>query len=161
MTRLTAWRMGGVVLILCAATAIGASAQNFNVLQSFDKRNGAIPQAALVQATDGNFYGTTLEGGDLTCSAPNGCGTVFKITPMGVLTTVHRFTSSGGSYPFGGLVQATDGSLYGTTVAGGSSPNCDGGCGTIFKITPHGELTTLYSFDSTDGAAPLWLVTTP
>ncbi len=63
-------------------------------LHSFNGEDGAAPLAGLVQATDGNFYGTTNKGGASgNCSYPfaSGCGTVFKITPSGALTTLHSF----------------------------------------------------------------------
>src|SRR2546422_11221230 len=97
-------------------------------LHSFDGTDGASPIGGLVQATDGNFYGTTLQGGDTSCSPPYGCGTVFKITPGGTLTTLHSFHLTDGADPWGGLVQATDGSFYGTTVSGGN------GVGTGFSL---------------------------
>ena len=117
----------------------------------------------LIQATDGNFYGTTAFGGANSSSCGLGCGTVFKITPGGTLTTLYSFCSqtncTDGDYPFEGLIQANDGNFYGTTHEGGIvTSNCDTGCGTIFKITPRGTLTTLYSFCSqtncTDGYLP-------
>ena len=98
---------------------------------------------ALVQATNGDFYGTTEAGG------ANGDGTVFKITPAGTLTVLHSFASTDGAYPYAGLVLATNGDFYGTTESGGAN-----GYGTVFKITPSGTLTTLHSFASTDGAYP-------
>ena len=110
--------------------------------------DGANPVAGLVQATNGNLYGTTLAGGGAT----NG-GTVFEITPSGRLTTLYTFCSQSGctdgSNPLAGLVEATNGDLYGTTNGGGASD-----LGTVFKITPSGTLTTLHSFDRTDGSAP-------
>jgi uncharacterized repeat protein (TIGR03803 family) len=124
------------------------------------------PIGGVVQATDGNFYGTTSSGGisnDQVCIS-GGCGTVFKITPEGTLTTLYRFCAqtncADGAYSSAGLVQATDGTFYGTTSSGGIlDPGCFNGCGTVFKITPQGTLTTLYTFCSqtncTDGAAPL------
>jgi len=115
-------------------------------LHSFAETDGAEPIAGLVQGTDGNFYGTTLGGGN------QGAGTVFKITPSGMLTTLHRFDSTDGAEPFAGLVQGTDGNFYGTTVYGGATGF---GYGTVFRITPSGTLTTLHSFDFTDGAYPL------
>jgi len=94
-----------------------------------------------VQASDGNFYGTTFRGG------ANGYGMVFKITPGGTLITLHSFNGTDGSYSQAGLVQATDGNFYGTTSGGGT--NCyPYECGTVFKITPNGTLTTLYNFCS-------------
>jgi uncharacterized repeat protein (TIGR03803 family) len=90
--------------------------------------DGATPEAPLVQATNGTFYGTTYGGG------VNGSGTVFSITSGGTLTTLYSFCfQSGctdGEYTSGGLVQATSGTLYGTTYEGGASND-----GTIFSLT--------------------------
>ncbi len=112
---------------------------------------------AVIQATDGNFYGTTEYGG-----ANNG-GTVFKITPAGTLTTLYSFCAqancSDGSLPQEALIQASDGNFYGTTSSGGNQGGCwTGECGTVFKVTPRGALTTLYAFCATsncsDGVNP-------
>jgi uncharacterized repeat protein (TIGR03803 family) len=101
----------------------------------------------LIQASDGNFYGTASEGGTDTD------GTVYKLTPAGVFTLLHTFTgtTTDGSTPFGGLIQGTDGNFYGTTLQGGASGN-----GTIYKITSSGVFSLLYSFvgGSTDGSNP-------
>ena len=108
--------------------------------------DGANPYAGLVQATNGNFYGTTELGG-----AYNN-GTVFKITPVGTLTTLYSFSGADGADPWAGLVQGTDGNFYGTTYAGGGY-----GWGTVFKMTQAGKLTVLHSFagNPTDGAFPI------
>ena len=127
-------RMAGVVLVICAAATI-ASAQTVTTLASFDITNGADPFTGLVQGTDGNFYGTTQAGG-ASGNCTNGCGTVFKITAAGTLTTLHSF-------------DGTDGNFYGTTYAGGTN-----GDGTVFKITPAGTLTTLHTFGGSDGRNP-------
>jgi uncharacterized repeat protein (TIGR03803 family) len=125
-------------------------------LHSFDGADGDTPYSGLVQGTDGKFYGTTYYGGRNDCQS--GCGTVFEITPGGDLTSVHRFNGTDGAHPFGNLVQATDGDLYGTTFVGGASSAYIFGCGTVFKIAPSGPLTILYSFCSkrncTDGTSP-------
>jgi len=118
-------------------------------LHNFNGTNGAVPYAGLVQATDGNFYGTTDGGG------ADDYGTVFKITPRGKLTTLNSFDNADGSFPMAGLVQGTDGNFYGTTQEGGAVGSCGDGCGTVFRITPGGTLTTLHSFDLTDGEYPL------
>jgi uncharacterized repeat protein (TIGR03803 family) len=102
--------------------------------------DGINPQGALIQATDGNFYGTTIYGG------AGQSGTVFRVTPTGTLTTLHSFDGTDGIEPGGGLVQATDGNLYGTTSSGGGR-----NYGTIFQITLDGVLTTLFSFDGFNG----------
>jgi uncharacterized repeat protein (TIGR03803 family) len=116
-------------------------------LHSFAGTDGGNPWGPLVQGKDGDFYGTTLYGGN-QCSGDT-CGTVFKISASGTLTTLHSFAGTDGNYPQAGLVQATDGNLYGTTVAGGASDD-----GTVFKISASGTLTTLHSFDGTDGGNP-------
>jgi uncharacterized repeat protein (TIGR03803 family) len=101
----------------------------------------------LIQATDGNLYGTTLTG-------PSGLGTVFKITLEGALTTLARFNQANGSLP-NGLMQGSDGNFYGTALYGGSlTCNPPTGCGTIFKVTPEGAITKLHSFDDADGNEP-------
>jgi|HubBroStandDraft_1064217.scaffolds.fasta_scaffold03550_2 uncharacterized repeat protein (TIGR03803 family) len=105
--------------------------------------DGESPSASLLQASDGNLYGTTVEGGAY------GYGTIFKITPSGGLTTFHSFNDADGYQPYGTLIQATDGNFYGTTSLGGAN-----GYGTVFKITLGGMLTTLHSFNLTDGYAP-------
>jgi uncharacterized repeat protein (TIGR03803 family) len=121
--------------------------------------DGEYPVAGLVQATNGDLYGTTEFGGANACPPFNGCGTVFKITPSGTLTTLYSFCSQSGctdgANPSAGLVQATNGDFYGTTGLGGASND-----GMVFKITPSGAVTTLYSFCSqggsgcTDGVGP-------
>jgi uncharacterized repeat protein (TIGR03803 family) len=124
-------------------------------LRNFNGADGANPYAGLVQAADGNFYGTTSLGGPRRSACATGCGTVFKITPSGKLTTLHRFDYTDGYEPYAGFVQGTDGDFYGTTAGGGTKAVCGaGGCGTVFKITPSGKLTTLHSFDKTDGNSP-------
>jgi len=133
----------------------------FTALHNFlqNQTDGTFPSAGLVQAADGNLYGTTSEGGAYLggCGAPISgdlCGTIFEITPAGMLTTIHSFEMSDGESP-NGLVQATDGNLYGTTYEGGGSNFCSEGCGTIFKISLDGAFTTLYnSFGSTLGYLP-------
>jgi uncharacterized repeat protein (TIGR03803 family) len=137
----------------------------------FDAADGWYPSGGLVQGTDGNLYGTTLYGGTNTSCYGTSCGTVFKITPSGTLTTLYYFCALGypactdGEWP-AGLVQATNGDFYGTTALGGAN-QCQlngytNGCGTIFKITPSGTLTTLYSFCAQsacpDGQSPAGLI---
>jgi uncharacterized repeat protein (TIGR03803 family) len=119
------------------------------VLRNFDNTNGNDPEGALTQGTDGNFYGTTNFGGS------DDVGTVFKITPGGTLTTLQSFDVDNGAYPYGQLVQGTDGSFYGVTEEGGDLECSNGGCGTVFKITPGGVFTLLHSFSGSDGEFPV------
>jgi len=139
------WKTVCAIFLLSVATAIVASAQILTTLASFDGSNGDGP-SALIQATDGNFYGTTNEGG------AHGYGTVFQVTSSGTLTTLYSFNGGDdGSYPDAPLVQATDGNFYGTTAWAWT----DTIFGTIFKITPDGTLTTIHILEGgTDGNYP-------
>src|SRR5208282_398944 len=202
MNRISRLRLSGAGVLLALVTVLmstvittqsAQAAATFDRLYSFCSQpsctDGNTPRGGLIQATDGNLYGTTNDGGS------NGFGTVFKITPSGTLTTLYNFCSEpdcpDGTYPETGVIQATDGNFYGTTgstvfkitpsgtlifdVAVDGVPNgliqasdgnfygttYGGGAnsdGTVFKITPSGTLTTLYSFCSkancTDGANP-------
>jgi len=141
---------------------------NFCSLGGLDCTDGSAPSGYLIQGSDGNFYGTTTGGGQY------GQGTVFKVTPTGTLTTLYSFCAQGGAdctdgaQPVAGVIEGSDGNFYGTTAAGGIPQTYDlcnaptpFTCGTVFKITPSGELTTLYSFCSQvsnnscpDGANP-------
>jgi uncharacterized repeat protein (TIGR03803 family) len=105
----------------------GALTTLYNFCSQPNCADGCSPNAGLVQATDGNFYGTTY-----WCGANYIYGTVFKMTPGGLLTTLHSFCSQSncpdGANPWAGLVQATDGRLYGTTYGG------DFSLGTVFSL---------------------------
>ncbi len=122
-------------------------AGTLTILHSFTNNpDGAQPSSSIVQAVDGNFYGTTNSG------AANGNGTIFKFTPAGTFSTVYTFPVYGGPQSsVAGLVQGADGNLYGTTSGGGS------GFGTVFKFTFDGTLTTIYCFhgNTSDGSAPV------
>jgi uncharacterized repeat protein (TIGR03803 family) len=107
------------------------------------------PSSALIQGADGNFYGTTSSGGTGTYGAG---GTFFTVTPSGDVTYLYNFCSlnhcADGAQPTN-LYLATDGNFYGITWDGGANSQ-----GTIFQITPSGKLTTVHSFDGTDGSGP-------
>ena len=178
---------------------------------SFSPNNGETPYGGLLQANDGNFYGTAYFGG-ASNNCNNGCGVVYQVTPQGGYKILHSFTrgtDGGASYaaliqakdgylygttligggakdggiifkisldgstynilysfcqqnnctdgksPHASLVQGSDGNFYGTTEFGGTSIQCFSGCGTVFKITPAGVLTTLHTFNATDGEYPV------
>jgi uncharacterized repeat protein (TIGR03803 family) len=152
-----------IVAAFCAAAVIASTAQTVTPLVSFDGTNGVglYEGSSLIQGTDGNFYGASIAGGSAYTGPNTGYGTVFKMTPEGTITTLYNFCSKAkcadGYAPNGSLVQGTDGNFYGTTQLGGKGihSDCLQGCGTVFKITPAGKLTTLYSFCSqtncTDG----------
>ena len=146
----------GILVWLVAFFGIAAAAQTqFKSLVSFTGVNGWLPGiGALVQGADGTFYGTTVFGGFIHGCQGLGCGTVFKITPSGALTSLYSFCRQSpcvdGEYPSSGLTIGADGNLYGTTVEGG-----DYGGGEVYKITPSGVLTTLHSFGLVpDGEGP-------
>jgi uncharacterized repeat protein (TIGR03803 family) len=131
-----------------------------STLYSFCSKSGCAdgydPAAALVLGADGNFYGTTVHGGTGGCGGCHGGGTFFRMSPAGVLTSLHSFctgTCTDGSYPSAAVIQGNDGNFYGTTLSGGSTS-----AGTVFKITAAGKETTLYTFCSltgcTDGINP-------
>ena len=208
--------------VMCAPGGLGCGTifeitpnGTFNTLHLFSGTpgDGANPVGGLIQASNGNFYGTTSSGGHSTANcSPSGCGTVYRMTPKGVVTVIHSFcqqpdcvdggdpvgslvegsdgalygtTSFGGpslwgtvfkltpegqftilynfcslsncsdgGAPEAALIQATDGNFYGTTTYSGNSGSCRYGCGTLFRMTPQGELTTLYSFEGTPGFEP-------
>ncbi|HXW93099.1 MAG TPA: choice-of-anchor tandem repeat GloVer-containing protein [Terriglobales bacterium] len=106
----------------------------YSVLYNFDQTHGSFPQNPLTLGSEGNFYGATSAG-----------GAIFKITTQGNYSVLHYLDSTDGSDP-GPLLQAIDGSLYGTTTAGGTNNT-----GTIFKITTAGQFTVVYNFGPTDG----------
>lgn len=117
------------------------------VLYSFtDGGDGGRPESGLVMDSDGNLYGTTVEAGALNQ------GVVFKVTPHGREKVLLSFSgASDGRFPISSLIIDGDGNLYGTTPLGG--PGC---CGTVFKVTPKGKETVLYSFTGADdGANPI------
>ncbi len=126
-------------------------------LHSFDVVDGVSPYGTLLLASNGNFYGTTNQAGG--CTEENeGCGTVFTISPTGTFKTLYNFCSQSacadGEFPVGGLIEGSDGNFYGTTNAGGNPSCVGGGCGTIYRITAGGVLTTLHQFNGTDGEYP-------
>ncbi len=100
------------------------------------------PTAALIQATDGNFYGTTRDFG---------AGMIFRMTPAGTVTILHAFRSGAmeGADAAAPLIQASDGNFYGTTASGGASNR-----GTVFKMTPAGAFTLLHAFTAMEGSGP-------
>jgi uncharacterized repeat protein (TIGR03803 family) len=111
----------------------------FTTLYSFDLTHGANPLGPMVQGNDGNFYGTTTSGYLLN----DVYGGIFKITPAGDFTVLHEFNGgSDGHLPFAGLIQASDGNIYGATNAAGALHG-----GTLYRISPAGKFAVVYNFD--------------
>jgi uncharacterized repeat protein (TIGR03803 family) len=143
--------LAGLAVCSVAIQANGG-AGNIATLASFSGStgsgpNGAGPYAGLLLGGDGNFYGTTHQGG--TNGLPFGFGTVFKLTPAGLITTLASFNNANGEKPYAALAQGVDGILYGTSLQGGTS-----NLGTLFRLTTNGSLTTLLSFTNANGANP-------
>ena len=110
---------------------------SFTPVFAFSMTNGAYPQATMTLGNDGNFYGTTAQGGS------NNWGTIFKLSPDGKLITLHSFSAADGGTPVATLTLGSHGDLYGTT----SYP------GTIFKLATNGAFSTLFSFSPTSGSS--------
>ena len=138
-------------LVLFLAPALSIEAQTYTPLASFPAFSGGlINPLNIIQASDGNFYGVTYNGGVTNAAAGIlGGGTAFQLTPNGILTTLYQFGSraNDGVNP-NGIIQGADGNFYGTTAMGGTS-----GAGTVFKLTTQGTMTTLASFDGADGGS--------
>jgi uncharacterized repeat protein (TIGR03803 family) len=160
-------KVASLAFVFCVAGAVMSRAQTFTTLVNFDGTDGSNPTTyagPLVQGLDGNLYGSTIGGG------PNQeSGLIFNITPEGTLTTVYNFCArancTDGQSP-GPPILASDGNFYGTTYGGGANTNdviCGGTCGIVYKVSPQGVQTTLYSFcaqaNCADGANPAAVLT--
>jgi uncharacterized repeat protein (TIGR03803 family) len=138
-----------VAAVMCVLAWPGAARAQaaYSVMHSFTGPDGAQPRAGLIQAADGNFYGTTYAGGIANL------GTVFRMTTDGVATVLHSFTggAADGAQPEAEVIQAADGNFYGTTYAGGTANR-----GTVFRMNTDGAVTVLHSFAGYpgDGANP-------
>jgi uncharacterized repeat protein (TIGR03803 family) len=140
-TTYTGGRYGGTIF---KVTTSGTETVLYDFCSQDNCTDGQFPYAGLVFDAEGNAYGTTSWGGDSSCNLPYGCGVVFKLTPSGTETVLHTFTGTpDGQFPMAGLIFDESGNLYGTTYEGGIS-----GSGAVFKVTPSGEETILYSFGS-------------
>lgn len=141
---------GGTVFKI---TAAGSLTTLHNFCSKPNCADGEFPDGTLIQAANGDLYGTTSAGGSVSgCNNAN-CGTLFSISQAGKLTTLYNFCSESncfdGGQPVVGLVQGTDGDFYGATTCCGANND-----GTVFKINSAGKFTLLHTFDATDGASP-------
>jgi len=127
-----------------------SSSGGFATLHVFDSNDGAEPQF-LIQGNDGALYGATFQGGSGNACFMGG-GTIFTLSPSGTFASLYNFDSKQGCWP-NSLIQTPDGNFYGTAGAGGDTRACNYGCGTVFELSS-GVVTTLHTFDFTDGDTP-------
>jgi uncharacterized repeat protein (TIGR03803 family) len=118
--------------------------------------DGSSPQAGLIWDAEGNLYGTTVDGGDMSGCHNDGCGVVFKVNRERKETVLYTFTGGAdGANPFAGVIWDAKGNLYGTDYDGGDASGCNQGCGTVFKLNKSNKETVLYSFTAgADGEIP-------
>ena len=159
--------LGFAAFVALISPSIGDSASSvaptYEILHSFTGNDnhgftgdtdGANPWGPLIQAPDGNFYGTTING---SATATAGTGTVFKMDSSGKITILHHFlmtTGGDGVNPFGGLILARDGNFYGTTYSAVGITGSGSNGGVIFRITPSGSYTKLWTFTGAEGGLP-------
>lgn len=126
---------------------IAADGSGFANLHSFGDADGAAPASSLMLASDGNFYGTTFCCGSISTS-----GSVFRMTPAGVVTNLYRLRGGvDGSGVYAGLVEGPDGALYGAALTEGGADNA----GTVFRVTKAGQFSVLHTFTATGaGSGP-------
>jgi len=128
---------------------------DFTVLHTFTGQADGSAPLGLIQDPAGNLYGIAEYGGDLTCYPPDGCGTIFKVDTSGNFSVLFTFTEAVTPEPLyaNHLLRDSQGNLYGVNQIGGANFS-----GFIFKLTPGGEFTTIFSFPSTaqeqDGSNP-------
>ncbi|MGO8795842.1 MAG: choice-of-anchor tandem repeat GloVer-containing protein [Candidatus Sulfotelmatobacter sp.] len=157
------FRLTPGLAVVCAAftfsLAVRAQAQTVTYPVVFNGTNGDQP-STVIQATDGNFYGTSTFGN----TSEN--GNLFKMTPAGEISTLYNFCAkphcSDGAWPETPPILGSDGNLYGVTSAGGSDLNNGAGWGTVYKITLDGQFTILHTFCTVDpcldGQSPVGLI---
>jgi uncharacterized repeat protein (TIGR03803 family) len=140
-------------IVMCSVALTARAGVELSILASFDGTNGSFSEGVLMQGMDGSFYGTTHFGGTNGSGAPsgNGYGNVFRVSTNGIITSLASFAKIDGSQPMAGLVQGSDGALYGTTHGEFSGPYSSG---TVFKIETNGSLTNLVVFKNADGLNP-------
>lgn len=130
---------------LVVMAPLAQAAATVEVVAEFNGGNGATPVSGLMKTKDGQLFGTAAEGGKLT-NCVTGCGTVYRFTPEMKISPVVKLSGAGrtpGHFPAGGLLEAADGWLYGTTAYSPEQAGCAEGCGTIYRTDPQGKVTTV------------------
>jgi uncharacterized repeat protein (TIGR03803 family) len=133
-----------MVLLVFAGGALGSGAKEKTLYQFQGGTDGWYPLASMIADQAGNLYGTTMQGGTIgSCEGSDeGCGTVFELRPPAskgeawTESVIYTFLGSDGAFPAAPLIIDAQGNLYGTTSGGGIPTGCDGGCGTVFKLSP-------------------------
>jgi uncharacterized repeat protein (TIGR03803 family) len=143
------------VLVFAASPAVRA--QTYDVIHDFGPLFGPEPASPIGHLTlgpDGNFYGVSFFGGDVT-NCPLGCGTVFRLDSSGDVTTIHEFAGGeDGQFPSGDLLLASDGNFYGVTSGDGDLVSCDATCGSVYRIDTNGNFAVIHTFETTEGFGP-------
>jgi uncharacterized repeat protein (TIGR03803 family) len=146
--------------VIFRVTPQGVLTVLYNFCSQPNCTDGNGPHGGLILARDGNFYGTTAQGGSENIKA-GGNGTIYRITPQGAYTVMHSFCGAAcaeGQSPYYGVIQAAGETFFGTTLAGGTN-----GMGTVYKMSPAGVVTTIYDFcpesGCADGVSPMFGVT--
>ncbi len=149
-------RYSCVLAVLLGLAAIPPTqGQTLTVLYSFRQGDISNPASSLILDPEGNLYGTTVYGGDLTCpfSTPFGCGTIYKLDATGKRTVLYSFTGkTDGGLPAGALIRDEAGNLFGTTQVGGDFSKLPTGGGVVFKLSATNQETVLHSFSGTQDA---------
>lgn len=145
------------LFVLAVGFCMPVSAQTVTTLYSFPLLGGetpTYPQGPLLRDAKGNLYGTTGNGGQQNTAC---CGQVYRLSPSGTLTILHRFAGADGTDPQGGVIADSSGNLYGAASSGGDKncPDSSTGCGTIYKIDTSRIFSVLHTFEGSDGDNPL------
>jgi uncharacterized repeat protein (TIGR03803 family) len=148
----------GMVLSPIFLASQSSQAQTYTILHNFTGADGASPEAALIEDSSGNLYGTTNYGGNGSGSGAcdGGCGTIFSLSSGGTLTTLYQFQgTSDGAVPYESLVRDGAGNLYGATTYAGTGTCAEtSACGTLYELSAAGKFRVLVTFNGSNGSTP-------
>ncbi len=126
---------------------LAAPTYAFSIVHAFSGTDGSCPNSTLVRGSDGDYYGTTREGGKASGSK----GTVFRLTPNGRLQTLHTFVPAKDNASPNGVVLGTDGNLYGSTFGDWTANRG----GVVYRLSPNGDYSVVHAFDMFEGPQPI------